>query len=259
MRYPSGQDDSLGQAAPILPGRLGRVMPRVHEARPVSASQAQVPLELHVWFGEHLLHAAPSRPHLSRVLPGAHSVLEEQHPEQELALHTHWPDSHTRPAPHGGLKPHLHTPATHRFAMRGSHAGPLPQVQAPSEEQASAVSRSHIVQRTPPVPQVLKVEVVQMPDMQQPSGQLGQKLLGAGSSRTVTSTSRPSRTCTWLVPIATRSPWLSPSTCSSAWALSGAEDSSTRNVSPLASSRPGCSGRRWGPMLLPPTVPETRS
>jgi hypothetical protein len=195
-----------------------------------------VPLELHVWFWLHLLQAAPPFPHLSRVLPGSQDVLEEQHPEQELVLHTHWPDSHTRPAPHGGLLPHLHTPPAHRFAMRESHAGPLPQVQAPSAEQASAVSRSHAVQSTPPVPQVLKVEVVQIPDMQQPSGQLGQKSLGAGSSRTVTSTSMPSWTCTWLVPTATRSPWLSPSTCSSAWAMSGAEDSSTRNVSPLASS-----------------------
>jgi hypothetical protein len=45
--------------------------------------------------------------------------------------------------------------------VRASQAGPPPQEQKPSSAQESDVRGSHLVQATPPVPQVLKVEVVQ--------------------------------------------------------------------------------------------------
>jgi hypothetical protein len=69
----------------------------------------------------------------------------------------------------------------------------------------------------------------------------------AGASRTVTSTSMPSRIFTRSLPSATLEPLWRPSTRSVASEPSGTEGSRTRKVSPVASARSGLSGAGEGP------------
>ena len=78
-------------------------------------------------------------------------VLPEQHPTgQDVALQTHEPPEQSCPAAHCGFNP---------------------QRQAPEAEQLSALVVSHPVQASPSTPQVVKVEVSQVPPAQHPAGQ----------------------------------------------------------------------------------------
>ena len=64
---------------------------------------------------------------------------------------------------------HTHAPATHR--RPASHAVPAPHWQVPVAEQLSAVAGSQVTQVPPPVPQVPRPAVTQLPDAQHPLGQ----------------------------------------------------------------------------------------
>ena len=97
------------------------------------------------------MHTAASVPHVAGnddVL----QVLPEQHPSgQDVALQTHDPPEQSCPAAHCGFKPHR---------------------QAPANEQLSALVVSHPVQASPSTPQVVRVDVSQVPPAQHPVGQL---------------------------------------------------------------------------------------
>lgn len=97
----------------------------------------------------HCVHAAPPIPQLPLLVPGWHPLDEQQPVGQEIASHTHAPETQRRPL---------------------LQAGALPQVHAPAAEQRSAVVESHATQVPPPTPQLAAEMVLQAPFAQQPLG-----------------------------------------------------------------------------------------
>lgn len=84
-------------------------------------------------------------------VPGRQRPFEAQQPAHEIASQTQALLTQCRPAAHGA---------------------PVPQEQAPLDEQAFAVTGSHTTQVAPPAPQAAMDGVVQTPFAQQPVGQL---------------------------------------------------------------------------------------
>jgi hypothetical protein len=96
----------------------------------------------------HVWQAAPAVPQASSAVPGRQARFPWQQPvEHEVASHTQTPATQRRPA---------------------SHAAPAPHWQVPAAEQLSAVVGSQLTQVPPPVPQVPRPAVTQLPDAQQP-------------------------------------------------------------------------------------------
>jgi hypothetical protein len=106
-----------------------------------------VPLEeqLLAASGEHMTHVAPLAPQVegervSHVAPAQHPI------GQEVASQTHCSPAHSWPP---------------------AHAGPPLHVHAPSGEQVSAWL-VHAVHAAPPVPQVVRDDILQVAPLQQP-------------------------------------------------------------------------------------------
>jgi hypothetical protein len=88
----------------------------------------------------HVAHAAPPEPHAPATLPGWQTLFSQQPPGQPVALHTHEPFTHARPAPHAALLPHLHTPPPHESAYVGSHVPHAP----PAEPHVASDGALHV-------------------------------------------------------------------------------------------------------------------
>jgi hypothetical protein len=94
----------------------------------------QTPFEqVSVFVASHVEHPAPPVPH--DVVVGVVQTFPLQHPAGQLFVsQTHWPPTHSCPAPHGAPPPHAQAPTVQRSAFVGSHAPhappPLPHCEA---------------------------------------------------------------------------------------------------------------------------------
>jgi hypothetical protein len=144
-QHPVGQDWALHTQAPAtqtVPGP--QAGPDPHAQVPLVGSQLSLVDVLQV------VHARPATPQVA-----AAGTLQtppaQQPPEQEVALHTQAPPTHTVPAP---------------------QAAPAPQWHSPVAAQLSARPPSHITQAAPPVPHEAFEGVMQVEPEQQPWGQV---------------------------------------------------------------------------------------
>lgn len=151
---PSAPTPHVTHELPVAPHAIAvggevQVEPEQHPPGHVDALQLAHTPDAHVPEAQ-LVHAAPPVPHALDDVPAMHE-LPWQQPLHEDGSHTHAPPEHRCPAP---------------------HAGPAPQVQAPSVEQPSpAPPREQSTQLTPPVPQVSVARGAHAVPMQQPEGQ----------------------------------------------------------------------------------------
>jgi hypothetical protein len=84
--------------------------------------------------------------HVEQFTPTKHSAPLQQPFEQDVALHTHLPPTHSWPVPHAAPVPHLHVPP----------------------EQLSAFFASHVPHAAPPDPQFVSEGVSHVEPLQQP-------------------------------------------------------------------------------------------